>query len=406
MDETVAKKLINDTDVFVFVVATGYPSRLQELLALPCGASRLLAGAQLPYSNEESQLFACVPEPLKVDEASAVNLAHAAYVRAVANLTQLDELHRDAVGLAVTAVVATSREHRGAHRAIVAATSRRGTTLAYVPLKKGVGDEDRALDALACDEAALCVLCQHVGINMYASPNGACTQRALEAWRPRTLPADEELAAVLLLPFFGAAGSRQLLSSVAGTRMCLVPATLNPLHVGHFDMLRESQSLHGLPATYVVSAAPPKGAKPRLAGHEALHRVGQVVGWNRRHGTRHSVLIAGGDSLYEAYCRMFPGSIVSVGADAALRMLEPRWYADGDVSSMIRRISSTGCIIRVHPRKCDSGVVKTAADVLDAAPADARSDMAGFVKAGLAQHDVSSSVLRSEMLLKSSRSIG
>lgn len=388
--------LLNDTDVAVFVVATGYPSQLQAALTGPCGTSKLVMGASFPYSVEESRAFAGACVPLGVDREGVIALAHAAYVRAVANLTEQDALHRDAVGLAVTAVVATNREHRGAHRVHVAVTSRRGTLTLSMELKKGVGDEERALDARACDALALDLLAFHVSLPVSVCRNlsSIWSLRVIETWKPMVLSDQEELDQVLLFPHYGPDGRSPLLE-IENTTRCLVPATLNPLHVGHFDMADEAGETYGLPVTYLVSAVPPQGSKPSLRGCDALYRVGQVMGWNRMRRAHHEVLFVAQGGLYEDYARMFPGSVLSLGMDAFARMLERRWYPDGDPAKMMKRIASFGCKFRIHPRKLAAADVTF--DITKELLAAAQNHLMPKIELGRSCHDVSSTELRAKM---------
>jgi hypothetical protein len=144
--------MINATELLskkarLAIVCTGAGAGVQnELWKIP-GISSILVDSSFPYANEfTDQYLGFIPENNKYCTAEvAVELAMQAYYRAY----KLGEA--PAIGIGLTASVASVHAHRGDHRAFVSSISEKGCTLTSIKLSKGCGEEARATDGIICD---------------------------------------------------------------------------------------------------------------------------------------------------------------------------------------------------------------------------------------------------------------
>src|SRR5947207_1761095 len=131
------ERLRDEVSARVYVVCTGAGAGLAQRLWSVPGASSFLVGAAFPYATEAVDAFlGFVPERYCSEE-TALDLAMAAYLEAGPG--------EDAIGVGLTASVASSKPHRGAHRVYAASLGRGGARLyAAVPDRdRGTGARER-----------------------------------------------------------------------------------------------------------------------------------------------------------------------------------------------------------------------------------------------------------------------
>jgi cytidyltransferase-like protein len=301
---------IRDRGASVFVIATGAGAGLQNLLWQAPGISRILVGAAFPYaSGETDELLGFRPASYST-RATAVELATAAFLRAKAA-----DGAKPALGLAITASVASQVAHRGDHRIHAAAVGDAGCWTWDRVLAKGVGAQARLADGLNADQLGLDLLA-HALLGRPAGGAGGedGPQRA------------DDLVAELFWqrPLFLPDGRR--LGHLAPGAALLFPGTFNPLHDGHRAMARQAQALAGKSVVYAVNAD--SRHKPALGVLDLLARAAALRAEKWQDGGGHPLLFTRGEPLFVDKAKARPGATFVVGADALARMLEPQWGVD------------------------------------------------------------------------------
>lgn len=300
----------------VYVVATGAGAGIQEALWSVPGCSSFFVGAQFPYHASETEEFLGFVPDHYASEETAIDLATAAYLRAI---DPSDATARP-FGVAVTASVATLEAHRGAHRAhvaVVAGSRVFGTTLV---LEKGVGREQRARDGAAVDGAVLNALLVAAGVR----------DGAIDDWSARGR--DRFFAR----PYWTADG-RRLGARDVPVDAALFPGAFDPPHAGHFAIADAAGARR---AVFAICADPPNKAPLDLG---AMLRRARLLRGRAR-------LFTEGDALYLDKARRFPGRTFLIGSDALVRMLDARWGIEADallteLATLDARFEVTGRLV-------------------------------------------------------------
>jgi hypothetical protein len=308
----------------VHLACTGAGAGVQnELWSVP-GCSSFFAGASFPYAPEETvALLGFEPEGFCSPDA-AMDLAMASYMAA------FDPKRPDCepIGLGLTASVASQKEHRGDHRIHLACMTSSRMLAEDITLAKGTGHLARARDGAAADAAAVGLLLAASGVE----PDAAyvdVTARARARFFER--------------PVFDALGRRFARASFADAapRSVLFPGAFNPPHEGHFSIARGLSEEHGRQVVFAITTDPPH--KPALGLGELLARARLLAG--------HPVVFTEGDPLYLDKARAFPGTPFVLGADALVRMLDPKWGVD--VDDLLRQLTTLGTRFYVIGRLVD-----------------------------------------------------
>lgn len=283
------------TDAKVFVACAGAGIGLiQDLWRTP-GASAYFVGAAVPYAKEETDRFlGFVPENYCSAE-TAIDLAIASFLRAA-------RVGEHPVGVGITGVVASTSIHRGDHRVHVAAISRSRALQATRVLMKGVGLSKRASDDCMATVIADAALRMAAGLLSPIDP-------------PPEPVADEALLTrVLARPLYAADGRRE--TAVDATTSVLFPGAFNPLHVGHVEMARAVEKQTGKRVVFELCCTPPH--KDGVPAADALRRAAAI------NAAGHDLMMTR-EALYIDKARRSPGAGFVIGADAAVRMLDPKW---------------------------------------------------------------------------------
>jgi hypothetical protein len=152
------KELVDQKDLRVFVYATGAGAGIQQKIWNTVGCSSFFVGAAFPYASRLStKALGYKPEQF-VSPDMSIDLAMSAYIQAF-------EYGKRAIGIGLTASVASGRIHRGDHRIFVSAFYDDMCFTSTITLPKGVGDEARQLDGAIADELAVAVMLHAAGQN-------------------------------------------------------------------------------------------------------------------------------------------------------------------------------------------------------------------------------------------------
>lgn len=324
-----------------FMVCTGAGLEAQLASWRRPGASQYLVGAEFPYARSQLLRFlGHAPDEGCCSEPCALDMAMMAYVRACEH-SIIEPGPGVPLGIAVTAAVASTRAPRGGYRAHICIMGpqrmiRRSLELTRGGCQQPVGElraqHDRQLVRAMAD------LLQRL-----AEPDFR-TDPQLLAWAR---------AALRRRPRFKADHTR----AKASAKGLYLPTSMNPLHDGHRALVTAARSTLGMECSYLVAADTLHKNSPTVA--ELLEKIAmvRVDAWLQRGPAPcPDIEISFGDPLYIDKARARPGSYFVVGADAALRLLEPHWQ--GDVEGMLAEFSRLDTVFLVHGRMVDERFVE------------------------------------------------
>ena len=294
------KEILKTAGVNIHIIATGAGAGLQQRLWEVPGSSAYLSGCTFPYDTaEQEELLGFKPEHFCSEEA-AVDLASAAYMKAY------KFGGKKPIGLGITASVASEKEHRGEHRVFICCMTDDRVQLFHRTFEKGVGQFKRHEDGERCDTWGFWMLIETAKIFDSTS--------LLKESRDAT-----ELARTRFFerPFFAANGKR-LATLPTNRHLAIMPGAYNPPHEGHFGTAQHIMDEYGRTVVYEVTAEPPH--KEALSVQLLLQRAKMLHGTDR--------LFTRKEPFYLDKARAFPGVPLVLGADAMVRMLDPKWGLD------------------------------------------------------------------------------
>lgn len=315
----------------IALVCTGAGAGLQSHLWNIPGISSVLVEASFPYAPESTAEYLGFKPEGFCSEETAIKLALAAYYRAYKPGGE------PAIGVGLTASVASTRAHRGDHRAFAACFSDKGCQVHSIKLRKGVGPEQRLRDGRACDTLAAVALREAVG-ELWAHPK----------FEPDLIDQydvsnESEWARELIFqrPFFSKTGIRLAEFPLAkyAQRGAIFPGAFNPPHEGHFGMAEAFTNYVGGPVAFNIEANPPH--KGLLETHETLQRAKMLKGQD--------VILTNGLGLYVDKAKAFPGLGLLIGTDALARLLDHKWGPA--LPTLVRGFMEAGTVFYVVDRK-------------------------------------------------------
>ena len=372
MDTDRAIELIRDSGARVYVACTGAGAGLQGLLWRLPGSSSFLVGASFPYAADATDEFLGFRPEKYCSPETALDLATEAFLRAGAG--------PKAIGIGLTASVASHTAHRGDHRVHIAWLTARGAGAHDLVLEKGAGLERRTLDGEIADVAGLNAILDALGLEMASlwcglRPSGRTTRSARRSEQAGATYVVSERGALARArffrrPWFRADGTR---AAAPETLKAGFPGTFDPPHEGHAGMAGAFEDATGRAPTFWVTADPP---------HKGPATLGELLGRARALRSR-DVLFTEGDPLYLDKARKYPGCSFVIGADALARLLDPKWGVD--TAPLIAELRALGTRFYVAGRVAN-GDLLSLADIPDA-PLDLCTPLPG-------RWDVSSSELR------------
>ena len=214
------------------------------------------------------------------------------------------------VGLGLTASVASTKIHRGDHRVHMAVMCEQGMWVKTWLLDKGEGAKARASDGKFVDDLALIMLVDVIR-QRYSVVSKLYGERTEDAFNR-----------LMERPMFCADGARMQTFLKSEIR-AIFPGAFNPPHNGHFGPAREirqrySSGNENRDVLFTLSVDPPHKEAVSLA--EVLKRARMMRGY--------PFMITQGDPLYIEKARKNPGKPLVVGADALLRLFDPKWTSD------------------------------------------------------------------------------
>jgi nicotinamide mononucleotide (NMN) deamidase PncC len=291
------KELLKSAGVNIHIIATGAGAGLQQRLWEVPGSSAYLSGCSFPYAAEEQEeLLGFMPEHFCSEEA-AIDLASAAYMKAY------KFGGKKPIGVGLTASVASEKIHRGEHRVFICVMTDDKVQLFSHTFEKGAGQFNRYRDGEQCDNFAFWMLLETS--NVYDS------RAVLQYSKDVTDLAKERFFA---RPYFVANGKR-LATLPTNKHLAIMPGAYNPPHEGHLGTAQAVMDEYGRTVVFEVTAEPPH--KAALTVQQLLQRAKLLQGHDR--------LFTRKEPYYLDKAKAFPGIPLVLGADAMVRMLDPKW---------------------------------------------------------------------------------
>lgn len=318
------------------------------LLHAVAGSSRTLLEATDRYAPQ-SLIEGVGKTPDRfVSSDVAVSMARRALVRA----RHLAGSKESVAGIALTATIATDREKRGEHRLYLAAADDRAVRWLGLKLIKGARDRD-------AEEA----LITRLVLTMMAEAKGVLARLALDLQDDelieRHLMPSPPFAALLegersmlaldslgrcvdALPWAAAGGVRAE-GVQGGTGGAVVSGAFNPLHQGHLGLAAAAQRFLARPVAFELSLD--NADKPPLDAVEAHLRTAQFAG--------RAPLLLTRAARFDAKAQLLPDTVFVLGADTAVRLLEPRFYPSSGLADALNSVRAHGCRFLVAGRRHD-----------------------------------------------------
>lgn len=297
------KDLVNRTDLNIFIYTTGAGAGIQQKIWNTPGCSSFFVGSSMPYAARlSSRALGYTPNKF-VSTDMAIDLAMSAYVQAY-------EPGKKAIGIGLTASVASTKEHRGDHQVIVSAFSDDSCFTSIFKLKKGSGESQRLIDGELSDYFGLQVI-------LHAAGYDYCLLKDDSASHFDTR--NEARESLINKPFFSKFGVRSFMPNLEN--IIFYPGNYDPLHLGHAGAAHATRQMVAsqynklTDVIFTTTADPPH--KKELTSAEIMQRVAMMQGYD--------FMVTYGDARYIDKARRFPNASFIIGADALLRMLDPKW---------------------------------------------------------------------------------
>lgn len=279
------------------------------------GASRTVLEIGVPYASPALTEFVGYEPPKFVSEETATAMAHSAYRRAIRLRANCEPV----VGIGCTATIATDRAKRGEHRCFIAAWSADGAFTQSLTLTKGL--RGRSAEDELVSKLILRALAESAGIE----PNLDLELTAAEQVHTSCVSYADSIAALMAAHIdLAIVHPDGRIAADQPLRGGILSGSFNPLHRGHEALAQTAARILDAPVAYELSVA--NVDKPPLTEPEVRRRVAQFEGKAPLALTR--------EPVFWKKSRLLPGCAFIIGADTAVRLVEPRYY-EGSRSQML-----------------------------------------------------------------------
>jgi nicotinamide mononucleotide (NMN) deamidase PncC len=343
----------------VVAVTGGGASAASALLEVP-GASRTVLEVLVPYAERSLvEFLGRTPE-----QSCSADTARRMAVRAWERASWLAPGEAVA-GVGCTASLATDRPKRGEHRFHVAVQTAAAVSSVSLTLTKGArdrsGEEEVVARTLLNSVAEACGVAERVAIPLLPG----------ETPEAETTAAADAIAALVRGEIATVCVARDgRLSANTSRPAAVLPGSFNPVHDGHWGLLRLAERRAGA-AAFELSVT--NVDKPPLTPEEVRRRLAQFA-W------RGTVWLTRAPTFAEK-ARVLPGSLFVVGADTAERIVQARYYGDSEekMTAALAGIREAGSRFLVAGRRDAAGQFVRSEDL--AIPAAFRDLFEGVAEA-------------------------
>ena len=301
------------------------------------GSSRTILEATDRYSrNSMVDLLGQQPAQF-VSQATAVAMAHAGYRRAM-------DLSNNAavVALACTATIATDRVKFGNHGCWVTTRDQHHIISYGLTLSKGVRDRSG-------EEAVIStLLVQALAYAMGVIPAVTLDLRPDERFEIITTPCHDVLGDLVrgATPIVEYQSASNDFATKTISNATILSGSFNPVHTGHRELLATAVRMSGQVGYCELSVI--NADKPPLPYSVISQRASLF--------TASPALILTRAPRFIDKAALMPGSTFVLGYDTVVRLLNPKYYPDGDVSGSLAQIAQHNCRFIVAGRITDDGV--------------------------------------------------
>ncbi|KAL3501773.1 hypothetical protein ACH5RR_036222 [Cinchona calisaya] len=329
----------------VLYLAGGASQALGWLMSVP-GASNTVLEAVVPYSRMSSiQLLGKVPAQFASAQ-TAEEMAVLAYNKAL----KLSKPGSPVLGVGFTGSLASAHPKLGDHRFYLSTRTANQLWVSTVKLTKGL--RSREQEDTVSSQFLLKAIARACKVQPSFNPELSESEAPDE--HETKFGEDQELEQLI---------SGQICFKVYPSstdipnteRKIILSGSFNPLHDGHLKLLEVATSIcgDGCPC-FELSAI--NADKPPLTVSQIKERVKQFEEVGK------TVIISNQPYFYKK-AELFPGSAFVIGADTAVRLINPKYYGN-DYAKMLDTLlgcKSTGCVFLVAGRNVD-GVFKVLED--------------------------------------------
>lgn len=334
----------------IYIAATGAGAGAQNEIWKTPGCSSYFAGATFPYGEDQLEEFIGYRPDKFVHPDVAIEMAMRAY-QCAWNGTG------SAIGIGCTAAVATNRLRKGDYVAYIARCDDNGVRLYKHELSANEGAVARHNHGKIIDWYISDVInndCQMIDV----TPSAIHLLMARPYWQHdgKRLPESALTSQVIC----------HATDSSERINRAIFPGAFNPPHEAHFSIARKTN------AVFNLELSPP---------HKGLLNVTTVL--QRLKMLRHSdVILTNGCPLYIDKSTRFNDHPIVMGADAFIRMLDPKWGPEP--AKMLEQFSQNGTKLMVFGREVDGKYVSAdeaisrvpeSASCYDLVPVDGRWDI-------------------------------
>ena len=319
------------------IAITGGGSRLISWLLSVPGGSKTVLEAIVPYSQNALRDWIGRSPDQACSQKTALEMAARAYQRA----QQLDPGPHH-FGLGITAALISHRMKRGPHRVYAARQDDQGTLALSLVLEKGARTREEEEEVAAA--AGFFVLASD-----YVEDNTLILNES-EIPILDFAPAEPEIRA--LRQGSQEIAWRHVLDEGLPALRGLLCGSFDPLHFGHQQLRSVSEKRLGGAVGYELSLR--NADKPPLDDLSIRDRLRQDFGA--------PVALTMAPTFVEK-ARLFPGCAFIVGADTAVRILDPRFYKDGDSARALAELAAHNCRFLIAARN-ESGRSLTRQDLV------------------------------------------
>nr|GMD19900.1 Cytidyltransferase-like domain-containing protein [Ipomoea batatas] len=323
----------------VLYISGGASQALGWLMSVP-GASNTVLEAVVPYSRMSMiQLLGKVPAQ-SASQQTAEDMALLAYNRAL----KLSKPGYPALGVGFTGALASLEPKRGDHRFHLSTRTSERLLVSTVTLSKGLRTREQE-DTLS-SQFLLKAIANACKVSENFVPELIDSEIPIEhGW---LFNEDQQLEQLIsgqvsfkVYPFSSG------MDAVNEERKIILSGSFNPLHDGHLKLLEVASSIcgGGYPC-FELSAV--NADKPPLTVSEIKDRVKQFEKVGK------TVIISNQPFFYKK-AELFPGSAFVIGADTAVRLINPKYYGNdyGKMLEILIGCKNTGCTFLVGGRNVD-----------------------------------------------------